>query len=419
MKRIQVPRIIEDKSLLNFFSGWQWIIHPGDDVSLDFCGVEHISPYAITLFAAYILWLEQVEGVSVSVSADFESVAGRYLRRAGFFQVIGAMDDGAADDGDERTAKLTEIRSSKEIPAFSGRIMDLLRIENEDIAGALKYSLVELLRNVVQHSSSRIGGVAMAQYFPRSGLVNLCVADMGVGIRRTLSVAYPEIDDDLKAIKFATQPHISGTFGPSMYNEMKDNAGLGLFFIKQITSLSEGSFFLASGDAISDIWADGEGQKKIHRTAKQHGWPGTFAYLQLRRDSIGAFEDILQSCRHWAAQARQYPQDLALDFIEGVIDMDEIVLVRVVDFEEDVERAAEIRDCLIIPSMAAGKMVIIDFAKVGFATQSFVHALMYKVIRDGAHIAALLSLANCTASTRESVMAVAAYARSEKAVAGK
>jgi len=48
---------------------------------------------------------------------------------------------------------------------------------------------------------------------------------------------------------------------------------------------------------------------------------------------------------------------------------------------------------------------------VRFATQSFVHALMYKVIRDGQQIGATLSIANCTNPTREAIMAVAAYAK--------
>jgi hypothetical protein len=290
--------------------------------------------------------------------------------------------------------------------------MNILRIEDEELEGAVKYSLVELLRNVIQHSQSQIGGVAMAQYCPSTGLVEICVADVGIGIKSTINEAYPEIAKELQALKFSVMPHVSRTFGPSVYSSMKDNAGLGLFFISQIASLSGGSLFLASKNALIDIYGGNKGdQRKIYRDAKHGGWLGTFAYLQLRRDSIAEFDAILSTCRELAAAARKYPAELALDFIDDVPEIDELVVIKVNDFEENVEEAANIRENIILPSINSGKMVVIDFSKVKFATQSFIHALMYKVIKDGQQIGATLSIANCTNSTEEAVMAVAAYAK--------
>ena len=127
----------------------------------------------------------------------------------------------------DRTVKLTRISSSAEIPGFAASVMNILQIEDEELAGAVKYSLIELLRNVVQHSVSTGGGVAMAQYYPKSGLVDVCVADTGIGIKSTINEAYPEIDTNLRALKLATLPHVSRTFKPGGYTSMSDNAGLG------------------------------------------------------------------------------------------------------------------------------------------------------------------------------------------------
>jgi hypothetical protein len=332
--------------------------------------------------------------------------------QSGFLDIVGEKNSFPTEINEDRIVKLIKIKSSSEIPSFTSSIMNILNIEDEELAGAVKYSLVELLRNVVQHSQSGIGGIAMAQYCPKTGLVEVCVADAGIGIKATINEAYPEITDDLQAIKFSTLPHVSRTFGPSVYTTMKDNAGLGLFFIKQIASLSGGSFFLASKNSLIDVFGDDKGdQRKIYRTAKKGGWLGTFAYLQLRRDSIGEFDAILTTCRQLAAEARKYPSELALDFIDEVPEIDSLIVIRVYDFEEDVEKASDIRENIILPNINSGKMVVIDFAKVKFATQSFIHALMYKVIRDGQQIGATLSIANCTNSTREAVMAVAAYAK--------
>lgn len=412
MFHITVPPNVVDKGLVDFFQGWRWHPEPPPPVEVDFQGCNFIAPYGATLFAAYILWLKQVKHRSVSIRSRKTSVAGNFLVESGFFELFGERTQKVEEVRPDRTVKLTRIATSAEIPAFATSVMEILQIDDEELAGAVKYSLIELLRNVVQHSGSKGGAVAMAQYFPTTGLVDLCVADTGVGIKATINEAYPEIDNHLKAIKLATLPHVSRTFGPTVYTGMKDNAGLGLFFIKQIASLSGGSFFLGSKDALIDIWGDKEGrQKKLYKLARNGGWPGTFAYLQLRRDSISEFDAILTTCRRLAAEARKYPAELALDFIEEVPDLEDLVVVAVSDFEEDVERAAIIRDSIVLPSISLGKMVVLDFARVKFATQSFVHALMYRVIRDGQQIGATLSIANCSNSTREAIMAVAAYAK--------
>ncbi|WP_368641641.1 DUF4325 domain-containing protein [Castellaniella ginsengisoli] len=409
---IDVPASVDDKSLIDFFRGWRWHLAPHPPIQIDFQGCNFIAPYALTLFAVYVLWLRKSKRVHVRVNVNPNSVAGAFLVQSGFFEVLGENPPEIVEERPDRTVKLTRISSSSEISPFASRVMEILQIEDEELAGAVQYSLIELLRNVVQHSGSQSGGVAMAQYYPNTGLVELCVADMGVGVKATINEAYPEIDNSLKAIKLATLPHVSRTFGPSVYSAMRDNAGLGLFFIKQIASLSGGSFFLGSKDALIDIWGDKKGrQKKLYKLARNDGWPGTFAYLQLRRDTIGDFDSILHICRRMAAEARKYPAELALDFIEEVPEVDDLVVVTVKDFEEDVEEAAKLREELILPMIAEGTMVVLDFAGVKFATQSFVHALMYKVIRDGQQIGSTLSIAGCSNSTREAVMAVAAYAK--------
>lgn len=413
---INVPSNIEDKGLPDFFKRWRWRTDLYPPVQLNFDTCNFIAPYGVTLFAAYALWLRETKKCHVTVKADTSTLAGAYLIQSGLLDLLDPGAHPPAPDLPDRVVKLTRIQRSAEIPSFVTSVMNILSIEDEELAGAVQYSLVELLRNVVQHSASTGGGVAMAQYYPRSGLVELCVADLGLGIKSTINEAYPEIDTDLRALKLATLPHVSRTFKPGGYTSMSDNAGLGLFFIKQIASLSSGSFFLGSHKGLVDIWGDKEGQqKKYYFQTRENGWPGTFAYLQLRRNTISEFDAVLSTCRRLAAEAQKYPSELALDFIEGIPDLgddtDELLIVNVKSFEENVEEAARVRDAEILPSMGEGTMVVIDFDGVRFATQSFVHALMYKVIRDGQQIGSTLSIANCSRSTREAVMAVAAYAK--------
>lgn len=416
MFQIAVPDGVSDKRLRDFFRGWWWRTDLQPPVELTFEDCRFIAPYGVTLFAAYTLWMREVKKCHVSITFNPNTASGNYLIQSGFLELLGEGKYPTQSDHTDRIVKLTRISTASEIPAFAASVMSILRIEDEELAGAVQYSLIELLRNVVQHAESHGGGVAMAHYYPTTGLVEVCVADMGLGIKATINEAYPEIDTDLRALKLATLPHVSRTFRPGGYTRMSDNAGLGLFFIKQITSLSGGSFFLGSNRALVDIWGERDGlQKKDYVQARENGWPGTFAYLQLRRDSIAEFDAVLTVCRRLAAEAQKYPAELALDFIEGIPDLgedkDELLIVNVKVFEENVEVAARVREQEILPSMSLGTMVVIDFAGVKFATQSFVHALMYKVIRDGQQLGSTLSIANCSRSTREAVMSVAAYAK--------
>lgn len=282
------------------------------------------------------------------------------------------------------------------------------------MAGAIKYSLIELLRNVVQHARRGIGAVVHACYMPTTGSVALCVADYGCGIRASLRERYKEIREDSKAVRFALQPHVSGTFQQGAYGSMANNAGLGLFFIKEVAVRSGGGLMLASGSMLADLWgnADASPGKRYPESKAESGWRGTFASVRLKRAHIAEFDALLQHCRTIAAAVRRDPSELKLDFVDEVPELRELVVVPVHDFEENVEQAAEVREQLVIPSLATGKMVVLDFGGIRAATQSFAHALMYRVFRDAPGVEHSLSVARADRATQEAIRTVAAYASS-------
>lgn len=409
---VKVPRELSDRHLVRFFKGWNWHAYQFGELVLDLEEAEFIAPWALSLFCHYGLSISEEHDITVRVKIDPETQAGLYAIRAGLFEVFEAeRPEAYSDEGSSRIVPLTRIRKSVDIPTFANGVITLLNIGDEELEAAVKYSLVELLRNVVQHSQSASGGLALAQYFPSTGLVELAVVDSGIGVRGALTYGYPTLPTDLSALRLALLPHVSGTFASSAYATMKDNAGLGLFFIKEIATRSGGGFFIGSGDALVDLWgnADGSPGKKYVQAVKG-GWPGTFAYVQFRRDQIADFDSLLHVCRELAAQARKDPSELNLDFIHEIPDIPDLKVVPVRDFEEDVERAAMVREDEIIPALSAGELVILDFGGIRAATQSFVHALMYRILRDIPDARHGLSIANSTSATTEAIRAVAAYA---------
>lgn len=407
---IIIPEALGDKDLNSFFRGWEWRDDPSDPVVIHVGHGTHIAPWAATLFGAYGIWLKEVRGKNVSIDYNPNTYTGKFLNRIGFPQLFSANIAPEAL-GDERIFPLTRISESKQIGPIASSVVKMLDIGDEEIQDALKYALIELLRNVVQHSRSRIGGLVSAVYFPKSGIVDVMVADIGCGLRASLRGTYPEINSDQKAVRFAMNPHVSGTFQSGEYGSMKDNAGLGLFFIKEIASRAYGGFFLGSGAMLADIWGTADGdQKKKYIQSNSSGWRGTFALLQLRRNSIGEFDALLQVCRDIAAAVRKDPSELAVDFIEENPCIEGIITLPIREFDEDVEVAAHKRDTVILPALSAGELVLLDFSGVRASTQSFIHALMYKVFREGKNLNSCLSVCCADRATKEAVRSVSAYA---------
>ncbi|MDO1527906.1 hypothetical protein QMK61_03590 [Fulvimonas sp. R45] len=411
---IKIPGSLGDKDLEGFFRGWNWYDDPESPVVFNVERGTHIAPWAAGLFGAYALWLKEVRGKEVQLEYDKGSYVGRFLTKVGFTKLFGIEDEVAAVDS-QRIFPLTRITESKQIPTIANAIIAMLEIGDEEVEDALKYSLVELLRNVVQHANSRIGGLVCAVYFPKSGLVDVVVIDIGRGVRAALRDSYPEINSDQKAVRFAMQPHVSGTFHEGMYQSMKDNAGLGLFFIREIASRAYGGFFLGSGSMLADVWGEQDGtQKKKYIQSSTLGWRGTFALLQLRKNAIGEFGALLSLCRDIAAQVRKDRSELAVDFVDEKMDLDGLLTVNVKSFEEDVEAAALVRDQQILPALERGDLVVLDFSQVRAATQSFIHALMYRLFRDGRNLEYCLSVSCADGATEEAIRAVSAYASVEK-----
>jgi len=216
---------------------------------------------------------------------------------------------------------------------------------------------------------------------------------------------------DEKALRFALLPHVSGTFKSGDYGNMKDNAGLGLFFVKEIASRAFGGFFLASGNSLVDVWGNRDGTiGKKYVSADKDGWRGTFAVLQLRKDSIGDFDSLLQTCRDIAEEARKDNREFLVDFLEETPDIVGLNVVRVSEFDEDVEEAANVRENLVMPWLRNEELVVMDFTGIRAATQSFAHALMYKLFRDVPAIQSCLSISCADKASVQAVKAVAAYA---------
>lgn len=412
MPKIIPPNELGDKDLRRFVSEWTadtWKIYERENVDLDLSKSGFLAPWALCLYAQYMLNLKEVHSNKISLTVNTESRVGHYAIMAGLGDLLSPGKYRTPPSIDKNMAPLRRIIGSEELPPFADEVIRLLDIGDDEINAAVRYSFIELMRNVVQHSKSPGGGLAIAQYYPKSELVQIVVADAGLGIQTTLARKYPELDTDLKALKLSTYPYVSGTFAPGAYNSMGDNAGLGLFFIKEIAMRAQGGFFLGSKSALIDYWGNSDGTFSRDYKTTAGVWPGTFAMIQLRKGNIAMYESMLELIQQLASTNELPADKLALNFLPTT--PPPITGIPIVSFDENVEIGRAVRDEKIIPALNAGKKVYLDFTGVPAPTQSFMHACLYKVFRDVPSVSERLFLVNCTESAKISARVVASYAK--------
>lgn len=88
----------------------------------------------------------------------------------------------------------------------------------------------------------------------------------------------------------------------------------------------------------------------------------------------------------------------------------QIDATRETSIAEDKDAARSVREELIIPALARGEQVELDFEGVELATQSYVHALISAPICEfGSDAMYRISFRNCNDELRELILAVVEY----------
>lgn len=91
------------------------------------------------------------------------------------------------------------------------------------------------------------------------------------------------------------------------------------------------------------------------------------------------------------------------------------IKIKTGNFAENKDTARDIRIIEMMPALQKGKKVILDFAGVTGATQSFMHALISEAIREyGENVYDRLLFKNCSDQVREIVLIVSEYMRASE-----
>lgn len=239
--------------------------------------------------------------------------SGHYLARMGLFKILNKKFPYTITEHEPagRFIPLTQIHTPDEQTKFITEMIPLLHL-NPQQADAIKYTVGELIRNVLEHALAKNGAFVAAQYYSKSNMVRLGICDTGVGIRQTITQSWPA-QTDIEAIRLALTPGITGT--TKREGGTEENAGAGLFFIKSMAMVARDYFVIYSGNGLykltkrdkrvkgfPKLHAD-PGRDKHMETNTAPYFPGTLVGIDISLDQTSEFATLLALIRNTYLQA--------------------------------------------------------------------------------------------------------------------
>jgi anti-sigma regulatory factor (Ser/Thr protein kinase) len=256
--------------------------------------------------------------------------------------------------------------------------------ELEDTRLTLRYVIVELLRNVVQHSHSPDGGEVYADLWNvETGrpMVQLAVADAGVGIPASLRTLHPSLSEPEAALEKALWPHISGTFEEGLTGTQQ-NAGMGLFFIAEMAKLTSGTLLIATRGAtlLLSGWTDEQGGHTLRFIEPRGtGFPGTLVVFQLPVGDVVDYPALIETIKERAKE--RTPQRAIHRWIRFDSAPPGAARFEIQKQAEDTPAAIQLAQTEITPRILRKEPIVLDFKGMRILTQSYLHALLFEPLR--------------------------------------
>lgn len=215
-----------------------------------------VHPVVLSLIAALGLPITSENIICDALTAK----SAHYLERMGLFKFLGISSgmDIQEHESAGRFIPLTQIKDSDHLSRFITEMIPLLHLGPTQV-DPIRYVVSELVRNVLEHSESKIGAIVSAQYHLKSNMIRIGIVDTGVGIKKTITQSHAA-STHMEAIHLALTPGITGTTKKEGGTEF--NAGAGLFFIKSIAKVNRDFFMIYSGNALYKLLKSNPG--KLH-----------------------------------------------------------------------------------------------------------------------------------------------------------
>jgi anti-sigma regulatory factor (Ser/Thr protein kinase) len=342
------------------------------------------------------------------------SPAARFAHAVGLDALAGGTRPGVLEQ--TRTVRLTRVRTREEIEPVADRIATLVSTgpESHDARLAVRYVLVELLRNVVQHSQDPSGAVVAAQRMDQQQrrsrpMIQLAVADAGIGIPRSLQREHPHLIDYRQALERALLPHISGTFREGLTGSL-ENAGMGLYVISEMARKTHGRLLIATTGAALVLQGGTDGQPPSPRFLEPLGigFPGTLAAFEIPTDAVQDYRTLITGILQTAKE--RTPKRAASNWLIFEPAPGAALRLPVVGLRENTVEAARTAGEAISPAILKRTTVELSFAGLDLCTQSWLHALLYEPVRLAWAMRVPIHVVDADPAVREGLRFLEAYA---------
>ncbi len=355
---------------------------------------------------------------ALGVLMDAQNRACQFAYAVGFPDVTAGRNPSTPGEPG-RTVKMTRFGERAPTEPLASEIARLLSPgdEREGVRRTLYYVLNELLRNTLQHSRDPLGGVVGAQFNDRGrgqgrAMVQVVVADNGIGIDASLRSRHPTLSDPREALDKALWPHFSSAFDLGETGSAQ-NAGMGLFFISEMTKLVAGRLLVASRGATLELTGDEnfENPHGVQRfLGRGIGYPGTLVAFEMPALDEPQYESMIELIRERAAE--RTPARAVNKWIRFERPHDEQAYEFIVRLGqiEDVARATAFARETLLPKLTARTPLLLDFAGIPVVTQSYVHALLYEALRIAWAVKVPIYVVNAAPAVRSTLELLQNYA---------
>lgn len=290
----------------------------------------------------------------------------------GLFRVLNTAD---VNFGSNAFKPLFAVRNSADFRTALEKAETYSQDFDVEYEKTLRYVISELLYNTLEHGhNNTIPSIIQFVWYREKNEIAFIIADLGIGIRKHLRQTYPQIEDHASAIKLALEPQVSGTFNRTKPYQSQNNAGVGLFISSNIIRKLHADMHIVSGDGVVHVSPTDVTSRTIETE-----WPGTFVYVTIK---LGESKGInLQKMMSEFRSAATTEISMASE-----TENKENFYVCIWNYfnrhAEDKMSAIRFRDDQLLPAIAKGKSLTIDFEDVVAAPHSFLNALLATPIRQ-------------------------------------
>lgn len=240
-------------------------------------------------------------------------------------------------------------------------------------------------------------------------MIQLAVADAGIGIPRSLKRQHPHLTDYRQALERALLPHISGTFREGLTGSF-ENAGLGLYVISELARKTGGRLLIATTGAALVLESANPEQPATPRFLQPPGigFPGTLAAFELPTDSVHDYHQLIMSILRTAEE--RTPKRVSSNWL--VYESGPPGAIRIVlnPARENTVTAQQISNERVRPAIIERKAVELDFTGLELCTQSWLHALMYEPVRLAWALRVPIHVVGAQPAVREGLRFLETYA---------